>query len=108
MSYEEAEELWQQFQGAQAPDESEHRRKARDFEKTLKRLESLQFTALLVVVAMVVLAPKLLMQVLPGLAAALIGLSLITRRENGGKWAWLALALLLASYVLPLVLRVEG
>ncbi|CAJ1401406.1 unnamed protein product [Effrenium voratum] len=91
VSYDEAEQMWQQFssrEGQAQPESPEGRRKA---------------MALLLVAGLLLFAPNLLMQVLPGLAAALICLALISRREAASKWAWCAVALLAASYILPYV-----
>ncbi|CAK9074908.1 unnamed protein product [Durusdinium trenchii] len=98
VSYEEAEQLWRQFSsqdGTEAPsqEEASRRRKA---------------TALVVVFALLFLAPNLLMQILPGLAAALVGLALISRTESASRWVWLALGLVLAGYLVPWVLRVRS
>jgi hypothetical protein len=45
------------------------------------------------------------MTMLPGLTAALIFVALLSRRESNGKLAWLAMALLLASFAAPWMMR---
>jgi len=102
VSYDEAEQMYRQFaaQGnepqannAQQNPEAQTRRKA---------------MAVLLVLGMFLLAPNLLLQILPGVTAVVVGIALLTQRENASKWAWCALALLLASYIAPWALRVRS
>ncbi|CAE7677807.1 dnaJ [Symbiodinium pilosum] len=102
VSYDEAEQMWRQFarEGGQqveedaTPNPEQNRRKVMAW--------------LFVLGLLLLVAPNLLIQVLPGLTAAVIGIALLTRRENASKWAWCALALLLASYVAPWAWRVRS
>ncbi|CAE7247140.1 dnaJ [Symbiodinium natans] len=102
VSYDEAEQMWRQFSGEGRHEAEEDSRPNSDLQNRRKAM------AILVVLGLFVLAPNLLIQVLPGLTAAVVGFALLTRRENASKWAWCALALLLASYVAPWVLRARS
>lgn len=98
VSYDEAEQMWRQF-ASQNGAETQGATEDGNRKKT---------TALVVAVALLLLAPNLLMQILPGLLIALAGLALVSRRENASKWAWIGLGLLLVGYVIPWVLRVRS
>jgi len=63
---------------------------------------------LLLVIIMVFSMPRVMMQMLPGLAAVVITIALFTRRESGSKWAWCALALVIAYHIAPWSLRLRS
>jgi len=103
VSYDEAEQMWRQFSGQDGEEAPEDAR-ANNPELQSRR----KVMAIVLVIGVFLLAPNLLIQVLPGLTAAVVGIALLTRRENASKWAWCALALLLASYVAPWALRMRS
>jgi len=97
VSYDEAEQMWRQFgSGEEAPalhHELDVRRKA---------------MGLFLVIGSLVLAPRLLTQLLPGLTVAVIGLAWLSRRGNSSKWVWCTLGLLVAGYTAPWILRARS
>jgi len=98
VSYDEAERMWQRFSQNDSgvvfdTAEQDNRKKA---------------IGLLLVLGMLVVAPRAMLQMLPGLTAALVGVALMSRQENSSKWAWCALALLLAGYIAPWAVRVRS
>mmetsp|Transcript_89254 Transcript_89254/g.158279 ORF Transcript_89254/g.158279 Transcript_89254/m.158279 type:complete len:407 (-) Transcript_89254:184-1404(-) len=100
VSYDEAEQMWQRFSDSESgpglafdTEEQENRKKA---------------IGLIVVLGMLVVAPRSMMQLLPGLTAALVGVALLSRHENSSKFSWMALALLLAGYAAPWAVRVRS
>lgn len=98
VSYDEAEQMWRQF-SEQSPQDGRLEEEAQSRRRT---------TVLIAMVALILLAPNLLMQLLPGLLVVMIGLVLVYRRDNAYKWAWIALGLVLVSYLLPWILRARS
>jgi len=104
VSYEEAEQLWRNFCSTGNEDDQEGVPAAIPRDQDMRR----KSMGLLLIFLMVFSAPRVMMQMLPGLAAAVIAIALFTRRESASKWAWCALALMIAYHVAPWSLRLRS
>eukprot|EP00930_Biecheleria_cincta_P075392 TRINITY_DN62567_c0_g1_i1.p1 TRINITY_DN62567_c0_g1~~TRINITY_DN62567_c0_g1_i1.p1 ORF type:complete len:370 (+),score=56.90 TRINITY_DN62567_c0_g1_i1:124-1233(+) len=98
VSYDEAERMWRLFSAGE-----DEQLGPGDVGADAARRES---TALFCVLGVMFLAPRLLMQLLPGVTAAVLVLALLSRLRGGdsSKLTWCALALLLATYLAPWML----
>ncbi|CAE8625424.1 unnamed protein product, partial [Polarella glacialis] len=81
VSYEEAEEMWRVFGGNAGNGEASV--DGTDREDTKKKAVGLIF-----ILGALVLAPRMLVQLLPGLTVAVVGVALLSKRENAAKWSW--------------------
>lgn len=90
VSYEEAARMWRSYgEDEAAGPQDDDRRKA--------------IAAFVVFVTLAAVLPKVVQQLLPGLTIALVGVAAwsASRRQGVTNWAWLALLLLVVSYVAP-------
>jgi len=104
VSYEEAEHMWRNFCSSGNDDDQEGIPAAIPRDQDVRR----KSMGLLLVIIMVFSMPRVMMQMLPGLAAVVIAIALFTRRESASKWAWCALALVLAYHIAPWSLRLRS
>jgi len=61
-----------------------------------------------ILVGMLIFVPWALIKLLPGLIVTICGIALISPREKASRWAWIAVALLVASYAAPLSLQMQN
>eukprot|EP00933_Yihiella_yeosuensis_P040116 TRINITY_DN34345_c0_g1_i1.p1 TRINITY_DN34345_c0_g1~~TRINITY_DN34345_c0_g1_i1.p1 ORF type:complete len:443 (-),score=77.92 TRINITY_DN34345_c0_g1_i1:81-1349(-) len=102
VSYEEAERMFQSMGGEDDTVQRGAQMMGEEIEPRKKAI------GLILVLATLLVAPQTVIQLLPGLTVAVLGLALLTRRESSSKWAWIALLLLLVGYAAPWAVKLQS